>query len=164
MTYSYLYLIFQETIENNYLTKSSAEDEYAKTSEMNSIYYGKTTMDTKLDDYAKTSSLADYSKAEDMDSLKAYINKIIFGSGCDVDTLKESGCAGIKECYLYNGVHTGLCCTPSNKCGINEGDCDNDSDCMEGLVCKDNNCPPPFSKDHDCCQKGNSRAEIFLMI
>jgi len=44
------------------------------------------------------------------------------------------------------------CCTSSNLCGINEGDCDDHSDCKEGLVCGENNCEgPSFQGGDDCC-------------
>ena len=46
------------------------------------------------------------------------------------------------------------CCTPYNKCAADEGDCDSDSDCQDGLVCGKNNCPdkPGFEKGDDCCE------------
>ena len=46
------------------------------------------------------------------------------------------------------------CCTPYNKCAVDEGDCDSDSDCQDGLVCGKNNCPdkPGFEKGDDCCE------------
>ena len=47
------------------------------------------------------------------------------------------------------------CCTPENKCGIDEGDCDNDNDCQDGLVCGSNNCSNKSGDDwessDDCC-------------
>ena len=44
------------------------------------------------------------------------------------------------------------CCSSSNQCGPNEGDCDFDSDCSNNLVCGSNNCPLPFPIDADCCK------------
>ena len=47
-----------------------------------------------------------------------------------------------------------------NKCGENEGDCNSDSDCKEGLSCGSNNCPSTNSilnqttfwdAEDDCC-------------
>ena len=32
------------------------------------------------------------------------------------------------------------CCTPSNPCEVNEGDCDRDADCVGSLRCGVNNC------------------------
>jgi len=50
------------------------------------------------------------------------------------------------------------CCSTSEPCGIGEGDCDNDSDCQEGLSCGDNNCVGTgFTKQADCCY-GNATA------
>ena len=43
------------------------------------------------------------------------------------------------------------CCTSSNQCGVNEGDCDSDSECMDGLVCGNNNCPAGAPDSFDCC-------------
>ena len=31
------------------------------------------------------------------------------------------------------------CCSKSNPCGINEGDCDDDHDCSGSLVCRNEN-------------------------
>ena len=49
------------------------------------------------------------------------------------------------------------CCTPKNKCGIDEGDCDSDNDCEEGLKCGRDNCPDKtgneWNKEDDCCYK-----------
>ena len=45
------------------------------------------------------------------------------------------------------------CCSSSNKCGVNEGDCDSDSECMDGLVCGSNNCPAGAEYGFDCCTK-----------
>ena len=59
------------------------------------------------------------------------------------------------------------CCSPSNRCGLMEGDCDKDEDCVDGLVCSEglDNCknmglpgfgaqslnPDAFSATDDCC-------------
>ena len=43
------------------------------------------------------------------------------------------------------------------KCGEGEGDCDKDSDCKTGLVCKEGGCPlkvgTDFQKGDECCGK-----------
>jgi len=48
------------------------------------------------------------------------------------------------------------CCTSSNQCGVGEGDCDDDNDCKEDLVCGQNNCQTGmggnFEGDDDCCE------------
>ena len=50
------------------------------------------------------------------------------------------------------------CCTSSKPCGVNEGDCDNDDDCMAGLKCGFNNCPIKlglaWDSTDDCCYRG----------
>ena len=46
------------------------------------------------------------------------------------------------------------CCHEDNKCGENEGDCDDDRDCEIGLKCGTNNCPKGFfESSYDCCYK-----------
>ena len=44
----------------------------------------------------------------------------------------------------YNGYNDG-CCSPEEKCSINEGDCNSHEDCAGSLVCTPNSCPS--SKD-----------------
>ena len=44
----------------------------------------------------------------------------------------------------------GECCQTDNICGQDEGDCDIDEECGDGLYCGENNCPG-MSKNHDCC-------------
>ena len=55
------------------------------------------------------------------------------------------------------------CCTPNNKCGELEGDCDRDSDCDDGLMCGIDNCKRitgirdsviDWDDTDDCCVKG----------
>lgn len=48
------------------------------------------------------------------------------------------------------------CCTPENKCGIGEGDCDTDLDCSGLLICGNDNCGSQFGWVDapallDCC-------------
>jgi len=70
----------------------------------------------------------------------------------DFDPAKCVGCGA-------NADDIASCCTSSNKCGIGEGDCDKDADCMSGLKCgegtpgHDNNCLPDFGwgARSDCC-------------
>ena len=52
------------------------------------------------------------------------------------------------------------CCSSSNKCDINQGDCDTDNDCRGNLVCGSNNCPSPFPRSADCCEKGNITLQV----
>ena len=55
----------------------------------------------------------------------------------------SQGCTGGDEC-----------CQPSNLCGENEGDCDSDLDCKEGLVCGADNCVgSTFQPTDDCCAR-----------
>ena len=58
-----------------------------------------------------------------------------------------------------NGGNT--CCTPDNKCGEDEGDCDADNDCQDGLKCGIDNCSNKgngnpnneWNAEDDCCYK-----------
>ena len=49
--------------------------------------------------------------------------------------------------------HFRECCSSSKPCGINQGDCDRDTDCSGSLVCGSNNCPSPFPSNADCCER-----------
>ena len=51
------------------------------------------------------------------------------------------------------------CCNPFHQCSENEGDCDNDYDCLGHLICLQNNCPslPSFEPTDDCCWDPNKR-------
>ena len=56
-----------------------------------------------------------------------------------------------------SGAHSQIqeCCDTSHPCGEDQGDCDNDSECLGSLVCGKNNCNLskfPTSKI-DCCEK-----------
>ena len=53
---------------------------------------------------------------------------------------------------VYFGIHNNL----NHLCGENEGDCDDDLDCVGNLLCGTNNCLnieplDNFSSNHDCC-------------
>ena len=44
------------------------------------------------------------------------------------------------------------CCSSSNPCGADEGDCDSDNDCLGNLKCGFNNCVgSQFLPTADCC-------------
>ena len=46
------------------------------------------------------------------------------------------------------------CCTSSNLCGADQGDCDVDSECAGSLICGTNNCPSGFYySGFDCCKR-----------
>merc|ERR1719412_1331421 len=54
------------------------------------------------------------------------------------------------------------CCTESNQCGVNEGDCDSDVDCEGDLVCGTDNCNGPnFDSEDDCCTEKSEELEKF---
>ena len=98
---------------------------------------------------------------------------------CELGYLSAVGCGewqpGDDCCYdptlsRYTPVCEGgdSCCTDKFPCGLGEGDCDNDSDCKEGLKCGNDNCFKEtnnkrvclgdvdcdnFELDDDCCFK-----------
>jgi len=50
--------------------------------------------------------------------------------------------------------HYNSCCTADRLCGLGQGDCDQDDECEEGLICGRNNCidfNPDASRYSDCC-------------
>ena len=51
----------------------------------------------------------------------------------------------------WSNSETWECCTDSKPCGLGEGDCDNNEDCLGNLLCGKDNCSPPFHEDADCC-------------
>jgi len=93
--------------------------------------------------------------------LLAFINQANASSGCDLETNIADGCAGLKTCTLSNGYTTGDCCTSSHLCDVDEGDCDEDSDCESGLICGTNNCASPFPDTHDCCTRVCSNYIVY---
>ena len=63
----------------------------------------------------------------------------------------------VNVCNAIDGnVYT--CCSSTNQCDRNQGDCDSDSECSGDLICGSNNCKFPFPSDADCCYgAGNSK-------
>ena len=68
---------------------------------------------------------------------------------------KESGNPiGPNNCTASSMPKDPSCCNiKTEKCGENEGDCDNDSHCKAGLKCGTDNCPSVFPSHYDCCYK-----------
>jgi len=67
-------------------------------------------------------------------------------------------CSNVPEptdtgCGTYDG--TTSCCTQQNPCNKGEGDCDQDHDCKEHLVCGESNCffNLGFPSSYDCCEE-----------
>ena len=52
------------------------------------------------------------------------------------------------------------CCSDTNKCGEQEGDCDSDVDCIDGLLCGEDNCRRNndlwWDPSDDCCEMPKS--------
>ena len=55
----------------------------------------------------------------------------------------------------HNTAYLQKCCSESNKCSEFQGDCDKDSECEDGLVCGNMNCPTGtgWHIEYDCCWK-----------
>ena len=85
---------------------------------------------------------------------------------CDSNEECQDGLiCGLKNCHDSLGFanHTDCCympglgdehfCSPINNCGDNEGDCDSNDECQDGLGCGENNCHVSlgFANDTDCC-------------
>ena len=53
-----------------------------------------------------------------------------------------------------------------NRCGENQGDCDSNDECLDGLVCGLNNCPPSLGHDNevDCCYNATAGDKDFCTI
>ena len=58
------------------------------------------------------------------------------------------------------------CCAMDNKCGEQGGDCDADSDCVDGLKCGHKNCVKKsglqWEPTDDCCYKPG-RTKLYLL-
>ena len=54
-------------------------------------------------------------------------------------------------------------CTSENPCGTDQGDCDTDDECQDGLFCGSNNCPDSlgFHSEFDCCYNSTVGDEHF---
>ena len=50
----------------------------------------------------------------------------------------------------WTGITWG-CCSSSQPCGVSEGHCSNDDECLGLLLCGTDNCFTPFSSSADCC-------------
>ena len=76
----------------------------------------------------------------------------------------------LSDVHLCEYVCTGgnSCCTKEHPCSQWEGDCDNDDDCKDDLVCGSNNCPRKtgFEWDQydDCCFQGNAYIDFQKKI
>ena len=60
------------------------------------------------------------------------------------------------------------CCTKQNPCSQWEGDCDNDDQCKDELICGHNNCPNKKGLEwdlfDDCCTFGNQFTITFIVF
>lgn len=68
------------------------------------------------------------------------------------------------------GGYSNACCSEEEKCTINEGDCNLDTECYGSLICKPNSCPisqeisRQFHKRAACCQQPSGSYKLGRMI
>ena len=80
----------------------------------------------------------------------------ISSNDADISSIEDDLAAATRCTGILN--YDSSCCTSSNPCGINQGDCDSDSDCNGDLICGKDNCIdlwPSFGDVYaDCCIEG----------
>ena len=80
------------------------------------------------------------------------------------DLLDGPKTAATGNCKNGTYVEVEDCCTKDDPCDVEEGDCDSDDECKEGLICGQANCDETkFGKNQrtDCCQ--NQMGNIFVL-
>ena len=82
---------------------------------------------------------------------------------CHILKLKKKRLWSFVLVEICNAIREDVyaCCSSSDKCGLAQGDCDFDSDCIGTLVCGKNNCQWPFPSDADCCEPGKVMMFLF---
>ena len=65
-------------------------------------------------------------------------------------SLKPPNLLLVKTCG--GEIYDNECCSVEAPCAINQGDCDENSECQGDLVCGKDNCPAPFPSTADCCE------------
>ena len=89
---------------------------------------------------------------------------IIYIQYCDVYDVENAGIGckppGNPNCNQDTWEkYSNACCSEDEKCSINEGDCNLDSECYGSLICKRNSCPQSediskqFHERASCCQQ-----------
>ena len=53
--------------------------------------------------------------------------------------------------WMQNAEDIFSCCSIDKPCGIYEGDCDDDDECLGTLECGEDNCLEGFESHTDCC-------------
>ena len=95
------------------------------------------------------------------------------GGDCDHNSeCKEGHKCGTDNCRSFLGFHSQFdCCfsteedfcTVEKPCGVHQGDCDYNVDCLEGFICGFNNCQGSLGYDPevDCCYEALLGEEDF---
>ena len=62
--------------------------------------------------------------------------------------------------------YTDACCSDQEKCGINEGDCNSNSECHGSLICKLDSCPTnqEFGERASCCQQPSGSYVMGMIL
>ena len=74
------------------------------------------------------------------------------------------------ESWDRYGGYSNACCSEEEKCTINEGDCNLDTECYGSLICLPNSCPPSkdesrkFHKRASCCQQPSGTYKLGTNI
>ena len=73
------------------------------------------------------------------------------------------------DCCREGRLYDWTWCKPDNKCGHGEGDCDNDDECQDGLVCGTDNCRAisgisGLNAKKDCCYDPEMVVDIVDLI
>jgi len=105
------------------------------------------------------------------DGLKCGMNNCPAGSDPLADCCFNPKATDAPACD-GQGINMWSCCSEDNKCGADEGDCDSNAECQDGLVCGRNSCSftiPEGNEDRffptgqaDCCM--SVRRSLFYGI
>ncbi len=91
----------------------------------------------------------------DCDSNSDCVEGLVCGTdNCKGDAFYEGTdcCAPRPPCDKTTETEGWSCCTSKYLCDKNQGDCDSDGDCKEGLFCGTDNCEgDAFYEGTDCC-------------
>ena len=77
------------------------------------------------------------------------------GLKCGTDNCHSSlGFNSTTDCCFNLTIGDLGYCTTDYPCAEDEGDCDNDDQCIPGFVCGVDNCKSNFTFSTDCCEQG----------
>ena len=77
--------------------------------------------------------------------------KVLESRSLDTCSLRGNADCGASLDTMNNPVFKMDCCTLEKPCGLGEGSCNSDGDCMSSLVCGKNNCNKTGGGLVNCC-------------